>query len=535
MNVTVVLADDEPLILKGLSKLIPWEEQGIDIIGFAYDGKELLEMIEQRKPDIVISDISMPHLSGIDIIKEVKHRELPCKVIFVSAYQEFKYARDAIAYGAVDYLVKPVKKSDLEAVLAKALSLILEKGEEDRRRSKLDLLERKNHDDEVDGWVEQLAEGTLSEQSEGYRYLTEKLLGPLYTIGAARIDPVGNDNERWPMQTQKLVQFAIHNIVQESIAGIGQGYSYEKAGSFVFALSYEEPGLPVRLAETIKDNIFKYLKLNVSVGVGESVKQLSQLSQSREQAEHALSMTYFTGLHRVIRYRKPEQRKDREKELFILQSEIIRVMTEGSWDIVLLKVKELLQVIESAAIGNRQLAVSTCFSALLYIVQEVKKSDAPMSDWGFDIQHLQSRLGKYETFEEMCEGVYDMMQLLFNRIGDNPDHKEQTMIARVVQYIEQHYMEDISLESVAAVAFMNPYYFSSFFKKQMKRNFKQYVTDLRMEHALSLLKHTDMMVYEIAEKVGYNNARHFSDMFKKQTGRLPQEYKNALRDYGGGD
>lgn len=90
-------------------------------------------------------------------------------------------------------------------------------------------------------------------------------------------------------------------------------------------------------------------------------------------------------------------------------------------------------------------------------------------------------------------------------------------------------MDEISLEAVAAIAFMNPYYFSSFFKKQMKQNFKQYVTDLRMNHAISLLKTTDLMVYEIAEKVGYKNARHFSDMFKKYTGKLPQEYKNSLR------
>lgn len=530
LNLSVVLADDEPLILKGLSKLIPWEEHGIDIIGFSYDGKELLDMIEERKPDIVISDISMPHLTGIDMIKEVKRRQLPCKVVFISAYQEFSYARDAIAYGAVDYLVKPVRKSDLEAVLAKTISLIREEDEEDRRRSKLDLLERKNRDDEVGVWLEQLTEGTLSEQSEGYRHLRQKLDGTLHAVGVARIDPVGNDNGRWPVQTQKLVEFAIHNIVQESIEPYGRGYSFVQTGSYVFALSYEEPGVPVRLAEEIKDNVLNYLKLKVSVGVGEPVRELTQLVISRGQAEQALSMTYFAGLNRVIGYRKSEPRKDREKELFTLESEIIASLTGGSLENALTQTKALLQVVESAAIGNRQLAVSTCFSALLRIVQEVKKADVPMSDWGFDIQHLQNRLEQYETYAAMCDGVFDMLQELFNRIGDNPAGKEQKLIARVVQYIGDHYMEDISLESVAAVAFMNPYYFSSFFKKQMKRNFKQYVTDLRMEQALHLLKHTDMMVYEIAEKVGYNNARHFSDMFKKQTGKLPQEYKNGLKE-----
>lgn len=529
MKVSVVLADDEPLILKGLSKLIPWEEYGMRIVGYAHDGQELLDAIEKHQPDIIISDISMPHLSGIDIIKDINQRQLPIKVIFISAYQEFSYARDAVAFGAVDYLVKPIRKIDFEAVIAKTLSLIHEEDEQDKRKNKLHLLERKDRDNEMGAWLEQLAEGTLSEHSEGYQCLTNKIYGSNYTLGVVTIDPIGNDNERWPGQTRKLVEFSIHNILQEILESYGQGYCYVKNEKHAFVLSHDLTEEPIRVATVIKDNIANYLKLKVSVGVGKPVQQLKQLKMSREQAEQALDMTYFAGLNRVILYDNQEQRKDSEGTWFALQSKIIKSLTGGSWEDALSSMELLLSVIESATIGNRQLAISTCFSSLLFIVQEVKKSDVPMSDWGFDIQHLQGRLGTYDTYEDMCSGVYDLLQELCNRIGDQQGNKEQTLIARVLSYIEDHYMQDISLESVAAVAFMNPYYFSSFFKKHMKRNFKQYVTDLRMKQAIVLLKHTDMMVYEIAEKVGYNNARHFSDMFKKQIGKLPQEFKNSLR------
>lgn len=529
MNISVVLADDEPLILKGLGKLIPWEQYGMEIAGYAYDGKELLEAIETHKPDVVISDISMPHFSGIDIIKDIKRRQLPIKVIFISAYQEFAYARDAVAYGAVDYLVKPVKKTELEAVIEKTLSLIREENEEDRRRNKLHLLERKNRDDEVGGWLAQLMEGTFTEHSEGFQYLTTKLAGPLYTIGAVGVDPAGNDNERWPAQTQKLVEFAIHNIVQESLAMHGSGYSFVRNGIYAFVLSHGEREAPIGLAEAIRANISDYLKLKVSVGVGEPVDGLMQLKQSGEQAKQALDMIYYEGLNRVIPYCRPDPRKNSENEWFTLQSRIIKSLTEGEWEGARAAMQSLLGLIESATVGNRQLAVSTCFSSLLFIVQEVKKADVHMSDLGFDIQHLQGKLEKYATYRDLCSGVYEMLLELYHRIGDKPGIKEQTVMARILEYIEAHYIEDISLESVAGVAFMNPYYFSSFFKKHMKRNFKQFVTDLRMQKAIELLTHTDLMVYEIAEKVGYNNARHFSDMFKKQTGKLPQEFKNSLR------
>ncbi len=107
--------------------------------------------------------------------------------------------------------------------------------------------------------------------------------------------------------------------------------------------------------------------------------------------------------------------------------------------------------------------------------------------------------------------------------------KEAQQMKFVKEYIEQHYSENITLESIASIVFMNPYYFSSFFKKHTNENFKQYVTDIRMKQAVKLLLQTDLMVYEIAEQVGYNNARQFSDMFKKSYGKLPQEYKSQIR------
>jgi len=527
-SITVLLADDEPLIVKGLGKLLPWSDLGIEIVGYAYDGKELLELMEQHVPDIVISDISMPHLTGIDIIKQVKQRQLTSKIIFISAYQEFSYARDAIAYGAVDYVVKPIKKSDLENAVTKALSLIREENEDDLLRNKLTHLERKNLDNEVETWLEQISEGLLAESSEGYCYLQRELKGAQHIVGVLSIDP-DNDNSRWPQQTQKLVEFAIHNIIQEITRQYGQGGSFTHSNKLIFIASYEQANVPQRLAEEIKVNIANFLKLKVSIGMGYAVEKLLELNRSRQQAEQALDMTYFVGLHRVVYYEKQEQRKNSEVEWFTLQSEIIQALTHNALDMALAKMNALLQVIKEATIGNRSLAVSTCFSSVVHIVQEVKKADVPMSELGFDIQHLQHRLGQYETYEDMCEGLYDMLQELFNRISDNPMNKEQKLMERVIEYIEQHYTEDITLDTVAAIAFMNPYYFSSFFKKQMKQNFKQYVTDLRMNHAINLLRNTDMMVYEIAEKVGYNNPRHFSDMFKKHTGKLPQEFKNSLR------
>ena len=529
MRRKVVLADDEPIIVKGLRKLIPWEDYELDLVAFAYDGKELMDAIALHQPDIVVSDISMPHFTGIDMIKEMKRLELPVKVIFISAYQEFSYAKDAVAYGAVDYLVKPINKNELEAVVRKTISLLQEEDEVGKRKNKLEQLERKYSEEEIGSWLKQLTEGTLSPQSDAYQRLQELMKGKLQTVSMIQIDPKGNDNERWPAQTRKLVEFAIHNIVQESLLSYGTGYLFLKNGNYTVVLDHDEPEMPKLLADTLIRNIDSFLKLKVSIGIGGSKQELMQLEASCEEAGNALGMTYFYGMNRTLSYMLPEQRKDSEHKLFALQLDIIKAMTGQQWEAVLSSLTELMKVIEAATIGNRKLAVSASFSSILHIVQEVKKSGAKLPEGGFDIQHLQSRLEQYDSYAELSEGLRDMLKELFERSDDQSGNKERTLIAKMIAYIDEHYREDISLESVAAIAFMNPYYFSSFFKKHMKRNFKQYVTDLRMQHAIRLLATTDMMVYEIAEEVGYKNARHFSDMFKKQTGKLPQEYKQSIK------
>ncbi|MNC32397.1 HTH-type transcriptional regulator YesS [compost metagenome] len=145
-------------------------------------------------------------------------------------------------------------------------------------------------------------------------------------------------------------------------------------------------------------------------------------------------------------------------------------------------------------------------------------------------QPLLEMLHEAPTFErlglELEQAVDRIAELLAGKIKG----RDNAQLSQVKAHVEQHYADNITLESVSAMVYMNPYYFSSFFKKHTGQNFKNYVTEVRMRHALRLLLESDLMVYEIADRVGYNNARHFSDMFKRKFGKLPQEYKQSYRN-----
>ncbi|MBN2983104.1 response regulator [Cohnella algarum] len=529
MAIRVVLADDEPLIVKGLRKLIPWETFGMEIAGHAFDGRELLRRIEEENPELVVSDICMPHLSGIDMIKELKNRGSSAKIIFISAYQEFAYARDAVAFGAVDYIVKPVVREQLEKAVAKAADLILAENEEVRLKDKLRLLESKTESERMREWLEQLADGLLSPETEAFRALLAKMEGPLYTIAVVEPDEAAGTSDRWPAQERKLIEFAVENVLNELVRDAGRGQVFRRGSRHVVVATHRRQDEAIALMDDIREKINLYLKLSVSIGVGLPVGDAGRLADSRNQAEQALKTSYFEGKNKVLVYREIASGGAAESELFAVQQDIVRRIGAGDWAQAKQTLERLLELIRAAAEGNPELAVSTAFSSVLFIVQELKKHGVSLDGESFDMQGLQSRLGGYPTFGALSQGVRERIETLIRRIETRPGNREKPLMARIKAYIEEHYAEELTLESVAAIAFMNPYYFSSFFKKHTNRNFKAYVTEIRMNRAAWLLAQTDLMVYEIAERVGYQNARHFSDTFKKTYGKLPNEYKQSLK------
>jgi two-component system response regulator YesN len=529
--IRVILADDEPIIIKGLRKLIDWESFGMEIVGQAYDGNELMQLIDELAPDLVISDISMPHRTGIDIIKEIKQRGLPVNVIFISAYQEFSYARDAVAFGAIDYLVKPVVKQQLESVLDKALSMIAEHNEEQKRKGKLQLLERKSRHEEMQDALIQLTDGNLSPKTKSFQETDAQLSGPFYSVLIVAVERLKEEPDRWTDKEKKLIEFAIGNVLQEIIIDTGIGYAFMKGVQHVIVVSHDGRAELRMLAEDTQKKIETFLKLKVSVALSRPVSELIELAEAYREAEHAMEMKYFVGLNRLLCYVPQGKPHAIDKELYDLQWEVIRGMTAKAWTEVQAALTIWLDTIKNETYGNRSLAVSACFSSVSFIIQELSKSGVRLSERALDKRELQQLMASFETFDQMSSEIIGVFEKTYKEMDSDLGNKDKIVLARIKQYIDEHYCEEITLESMASMAFMNPYYFSSFFKKHTKQNFKTYVTEVRMKHATDMLSLTDLMVYEIAEKVGYNNARHFSDMFKKRYGKLPIDYRQDTKKH----
>ncbi|MNW33052.1 putative response regulatory protein [compost metagenome] len=527
MQIRVLLADDEPVILRGLKKLISWEALGFTIVGEANDGNELRQVIHDCRPDLIISDISMPGCSGIDVIRELHEQSRQIKVVFISAYQEFAYARQAIQYGALDYLVKPVSKKHLEDVVSKAASLIRQENEGERTKEMLNHYERKNRT----VTIEELLDGLM----DGDKRAAGQLIG-LGAIALSRYTGVclletdeetGGDS-RWEERERKLVHFALNNIIKETLEGRDNCLMFHKDGRFGILTQYEQLDEPLKLAQDLHGKINVFLKLKVSVGIGAAVSGIEAADESYRLALEALKTKYFTGLNGIVEAGIEDVAYACEiHNITELQSGIVKALSSQNKEQLMQTTGQLMDVVKHMAGGSKHLAITNVYNTILLLEQEMESIGVHIGFFRDGQGSLLERLSSYATFTGVVNEFTSIVQQAFDRIAHKLANKEISQLRQIKAYMEEHYAENITLESMAALIYMNPYYFSSFFKKHTRKNFKQYLTEERMKHALRLLLESELMIYEIAERVGYNNARHFSDMFKKVYGKLPQEYRQS--------
>ncbi|WP_426452472.1 response regulator [Paenibacillus sp. S-38] len=523
-----ILADDEPIIIRGLKKLIPWEELGIRIIAEAWTGQGLMDLMEQRQPDLVITDISMPDGTGIDVIKWAGDRKLRTKVIFVSAYQDFAYAKDAIAYGAVDYLVKPIEKDALLTAIGKAAALVREQSEEMSSKGKLAVYEQKDQKSQLEEIFDRLAEEEIRTEEAERRLgiLKADLPFPCYTVMTLELE--AHQSGSWEEHEKRLLLFAVTNLCEELMKVQDAGVVLGRAEGLCLIVNHASGRDMFQLAEEMAGKIREYLKTGVTLGVGRQAAGLGGIRASYLAAAEALQASYFDGAGRVHPWMPREEKSSTpagwhgELKESVLQS-LLAKEEEGLLEIL----GELFERIALEAGGSREAAVASCYTLLFELMEGLQKVGVAAPASAGEQQVWLRTMQGYDRFDEVKRFVTAELRAVLCRLQAGSGAKEAQQMKLVKDYMEGNYKENITLESIASMVYMNPYYFSSFFKKHTGQNFKQYLTEIRMNQAVKLLLQTELMIYEIAEAVGYNNARQFSDMFKKQFGKLPHEYKSG--------
>ncbi len=525
---TIVLVDDERGIAEGIRFLLG--ESGLDICvtGIAGDGYEGIRLIEETKPDIVIADVRMPVMDGLQMIGKLKENMCRSKFIMLSGYSEFEYARQAIQLGVKFYLCKPVEESELYEVLQKICQEI---EEERKKEKKLLKLENEVEDYKRDKMGLQLKK--LLEENPEEREMTQIL----------------RENGIPEEEAQYLCILLEYNretaLDEKEASSIEKGIlEYLDFYFCVRVIRYSRIQTVLLIAdgripaeEQIAAQITEALTRQplepdcpVSIGIGKIHCRPEEIYLSMQEAVKALYNKVVRGIGSVICYKEIEHQEGNriaidEEKIRLLESYLECGDIQGCRQVVH-QIFRKMQREKGLTLRTLQLQ---SLNIILAGIRTMPFMQFQLDEYlGKNILSLES-ISRFQSLEQLENIVINIIIGIMELKREKNRNRSNDVVQQIKEYIQEHFTSEISLNEIAGKFYLNPYYLSQMFKKKTGMTYQNYVTSLRMEKARQLLAE-NYRVYEVCEMVGYSDTTYFSRIFERMTGCKPSEYQRRVHD-----
>ncbi|MGB8450764.1 MAG: response regulator [Anaerocolumna sp.] len=529
----VIIADDEMKVCQLIYHLVDWKDMGLEVAAIVNDGKKAYEEICEKKPDIVITDIRMPNYDGIELIRRTKEILPNVYFIIVSGYSQFEFAQNAIKYGVEDYLLKPLKKKELQHTLIKIIEkynllmyVFSEKEELKRMLHTSGEKAKKNLLAEIlidpDCKVLNLGKETLNK--EFYCHFEDSF----YTI--LKIRPfikTGEENKK----IYSLLLSKIQHMVNEKLEVCCKEIINTIWDDQIVCLINTDDSTLTAIKKQLNKMKIDILNLkeifenvNVIVGIGKIVNNLAELANSIQQAEISIMNRFGESGQYIIEY-KDSFISDRTVEIIINSNKrdiILSYFELLDIDGILEEISELDRKLDNYS--NDGQLIYNCYNEMVNIILFGAKKYMLYNG----IQDNEWFQKKYKTFltrQEIFVWLKHQLKENFEKYTDNKKFMDSKPIRQAKQYINENYNKEIKLENVSNLIGFNPAYFSSLFKKETGENFMEYVMKIRIQNAKDFLLQTNKDVADIAAEVGYTDLKYFSKLFKKKTGLNPTEFR----------
>lgn len=521
----LIVVDDEEEIRLGVIKKINWEEHGFTVVGDAENGQEALEMAEKLHPDVIMTDIKMPFMDGLELGKRVADLMPSTKIIIFSGSDDLEYAHQAIKINVVEYVLKPINSMELIEVL-KRLKEKLDKEYDEKRNMKI---LQKHYLESIPVIREQFLVGTLEgritkdQWEENEKKLGLDFINQYLCVALINIDGLSKE------QDSGLVSISIKNIVDETMQNYCKFISFPYLDKIVMLLSFNE-----------KDNMMKVIKgLNevckifecvfgstISIGIGRVYSDINEIRFSYRTAQSALGYRPILGNGKTIYIDDVEP--DNSVQLQFEDQEEIRFLNSiklsnecdirETVDNIFKKIEESLVPLEKYRIYLMEVLTS--------MLKLTQSHNIEVNNIFGDDFNLYTYLEEFNSIEEIKDWFIQKSISLNEIIRKERVNSSKVLVEKAKEYIKSNYSDcEISVEKLCSNLHVSPTYFSTIFKKETDMSFVNYLTDIRLEEAVKLLNTTDDKTYIIATKIGYQEANYFSYVFKKKFGISPSRYR----------
>ena len=544
----IFLAEDEVIVRETIKRMIPWEELGFELVGEAADGEMALPLLIRQKPDLLITDIKMPFMDGLTLAKLAK-KELPeLKIVILSGYDDFNYAKQAINIGVEDYLLKPITKNALIERLSEIRSRYehekTQKEYYEKFQREMQAYEKNSSRD----FFEALVRGSM-DMMEVYKK-AEKLGVDIVAEAYNILIFTMNSEEDFSGQKEGYSEWEAESLemLEEFFSGHPSAMLFR---SNIFSYGVLLKGQKESIKEITKECVGKIqgiLKRKESkrewfLAVGQPVERLSQIKKSYHTASRAFSQRYLYG-ENILYYDEMEMMEHRSGQADTNDNAYLKKVDVNALNPAILQkflsngiqeeienfVKDYFYAIgqepmESLVFRN-YVILNVRFSVITFLKglgcdtegMEPENTEEILAESG---KNIESAIAYAEKMVSQAITIRDQ----------NSGNKNRSILKTAVDFIESHYMEEeISLNTVANVANVSANHFSALFSQNMGQTFIEYLTSLRMNKAKELLRCTGMRSSEIAGEIGYKDAHYFSYLFKKTQGMTPSDYRKVRED-----
>lgn len=536
-EIKVFLVEDEMVIRRGIKNSIDWEKEGYIFCGEASDGELAYPMIIKEKPDILITDIRMPFMDGLELCKLVK-KELPnIKILILSGYDEFDYAKEAIRLGVTEYLLKPISSGKLlEALNGVSESIRREKEDKDLVRKYMEKM-RENTEHEKQKFFEQMIAGNLSmadalETGEKYEM---NLSARMYNLLLFRFT-LGEENRK-SGELLGEAEYAIEKLT-ERLEYVFEFQRGVEGWAFLLMADNEEQ-MSERVKELSKDleEIMKnYSTIAYFGGIGQPVARLRELEESFREAERALAARFTMELNQIISVEdiRMAQNVDTLDDIEITsfgEIEKTRTMLEkflnnGAEDEIDEFVDVYINELSEENLKSVLMRQYIIMDAYIVMMSFCEKFEGIEGEMQAQSEELKNSMKTIQTLEEIKNYIRMLLKKIIGVRDTISGRRYSDIIEIAKDQIRKTYMSDeISLNTIAAEVGMSPSYFSSIFSKEMGKTFVEYLTEIRMDRAKELLMCSSMKTSEIGYEVGYKDPHYFSYIFKKTQNCTPKEFR----------
>ena len=507
MAYKVLIAEDEKEKAKGIAYLVEKYSPECTPVLLAHDGQEGYEKALAEKPDIILTDIRMPVMDGLEMIRALREAEFPAEFIVLSGYAELSYAKRAIELGVRDFITKPVDEKELSKTLSKVCKEIAE------RRKTEDSLSRLN-DDMRNYALRDFLTGGIDSQHKVGEYLAQRNVLDVYgQYSCILIEwEEGNPEIEEGLLSQNgrfLYGIKMGNAQAAVIVG-GKNLSLEEKKNLLrnyYASGEDKRG-------------------EISVGIGSTYEDYTQLPKAYEEARVALNYRILKGSSTEILFEELYDMENRtdlltEKETEQLKERIDRFDQDG----FCIAVKGIFQRV----LSENNLSLSELQKLSLNIVllglHNIPTAQLQLNEYfGKNLFTLKS-IEKFKTIEQLENWIMNMVSSMNEVMLKDIVPKKKDVIVDAKEYIRKNYDQNITLNDISKQFYINPYYFSQLFKKKTGVTYQKYLTDYRVDRAKKLLAETELRIYEVCRLVGYSDVNHFNQVFERAEGMKPSEYR----------